>query len=101
MTTKTKTTTTPVSLAKDTDAPVTFGEESQTDRLITLLASYVSEAYGKTEPKVFSSGNTGVYVSVRLKAPEARALGIVVPIGGKVSFTLQALVIDPANSKDA
>lgn len=81
---------------------MTVKTASQTDLLVTALEGLLAEVKATgVEPKVFSSGNTGVYVSKRLKAPEARALGLLVPTGGKVSFTLQALVIDPANSKDA
>lgn len=88
-----------VSLVKsDTTTPPS---SSQTYVLLNILGDLLTASIGHTEPKVFSSGNTGVYIQRRLKAPEARALGIVVPTGGKVSFTLQALVIDPANSKDA
>lgn len=73
---------------------------SQVEILATLLADLAVESKGN-DPKVFSSGNTGLYVNSNLKAPDARALGLEVPVGGKVKLTLQAVVIDPANSKDA
>jgi hypothetical protein len=103
---------TPVSLAKSVTveeaeailnppAVEPTAEVSQTDALIALLTSLAVEAAGTTEPKVFSSGNTGVYISKRLKAPDARALGITMPMGGKLTLTLQAVIVDPANSKDA
>lgn len=89
---------TAVSLDKTT-AP-TGAEPTQVQLLSALLLDLAKSA-GTAEPKVFSSGNTGVYASVRLKAPDARALGIEVPIGGKLTLSVQAVVVNPANSKDA
>lgn len=83
-----------------TPATVEVAVPSQVEILATLLADLAVESKGN-DPKTFSSGNTGLYVNSNLKAPDARALGLVVPVGGKVKLTLQAVVIDPANSKDA
>lgn len=85
-----------VSLAK---APAVEAP-SQVALLAALLADLAVQSKDN-DPKTFSSGNTGLYVNSNLKAPDARALGITVPVGGKVKLTLQAVVIDPANSKDA
>lgn len=84
-----------------TATPVVVDNTSQTTALIGLLEGLLAEAKASGEVKVFSSGNTGVYANKRLKAPDARALGLLVPTGGKVALSLQAVVIDPANSKDA
>lgn len=84
------------------EVPVVAGESApeELDVLAALAADAVQVARGNGR-KEFKSGNTGLYANKVLKAPDARALGIDVPRGGRVKVTVQVLVIDPANSPDA
>ena len=50
---------------------------------------------------LFKSGNTGVRTALTLKAPEARALGLLMPAGSKLVMSVSAYIVDPANGKDA
>lgn len=88
-------------MSRTTTAQTTVEAPSQTLLLIGMLEALLAEAKANPAVKVFASKNTGVYASQRVKAPDARALGILVPLGGAVSLSIQAVVVDPANKKDA
>lgn len=90
-----------VTLEKDAADEVVLTPAQQNVPLLAALLADMAKGASTEEPKVFTSKNTGLYVAANLKAPDARALGITVPVGGKVKLTIQAVVIDPANSKDA